>query len=85
MRLLNLKNFLSGDIHGTFCNGEIHYERLSTRNVIEDLPTDITVDYHHPMNIFRSATPDAIASLLPMAKTLARMAVVTGRKASAAR
>ncbi len=41
---LNIKNYIKGDVHGGFADGNIPYERLTAKNVISYFPKNISVD-----------------------------------------
>ncbi len=77
----NVKNYLKGDLHGTFGNGGIPYERLLYRDVISALPAGISVDAVTPLNILTGAMTDRVASKVPGAMLLSRMVAVAGSKA----
>jgi len=76
----NIVNFLKGDLRGTFAGGAISYERLICKDVLQALPSDVSVDAVTPMNIFHSASPDRLAARLPGATFLSRMVAISGRK-----
>lgn len=78
----NIKNYLKGDLHGSFAGGAITYERLLYKEVLRALPRNIKVDWVVPLNIFHSVVSDRLASGLPGAKYVARMMGISGRKVS---
>jgi len=75
---LNIKHFLKGDVHGHFAGGKIAYERLTLPNVLADLPAAAEVTAAHPMSVFHVPGADRLASALPGARWLARMAYISG-------
>ena len=76
---VNLKHRLRANIEGSF-GVEIAYRRLEPREVVGMLPPGVEVRQTSFMNIFHEPLPDTIASVLPFARHLARMAILTGRK-----
>jgi 2-polyprenyl-3-methyl-5-hydroxy-6-metoxy-1,4-benzoquinol methylase len=76
----NIKNYFLGDLHGAFAGGAIRYERLLPNEVVAALPDSTRVDSVVPLNIFRHARPDRLASAVPGARYLARMIAISGRK-----
>lgn len=80
----NIVNFIKGDLHGSFSNGTIRYERLISREVVESFPSDIEVLGITPLNIFHQPGPDRLVARLPGARFLARMIAVSGRRRIAA-
>ena len=52
---INVKNYLSNDIFGSFSAGSIKYERLDYNEVISSFPDNIIVESVIPMNIFNNA------------------------------
>lgn len=76
----NLKNYLKGDMSGSFSIGTIKYERLLFREVIAMFPEDIEVKSILPMNISNDVYFDRLLSTLPGAKYLSRMIAISGIK-----
>ena len=76
---LNLFHRLMGDVEGT--RGGIGYRRMSLHDVRGMLPACIGVERQSVTNIFHGAGLDRIATRLPFASRLARMAVIEGRRA----
>ncbi|MEE8439360.1 MAG: class I SAM-dependent methyltransferase [Micropepsaceae bacterium] len=76
---LNLFHRLMGDVEGT--RGGIGYRRMSLHDVRGMLPAGIDVERQSVTNIFHGAGLDRIATRLPFASRLARMAVIEGRRA----
>lgn len=76
----NIKNVLRRDLDGSFAGGQIPYVRSSPRRVLKMLPATVAVDSVRPMNIFYGPRIDDIASRVPLARLIARMIVVIGRK-----
>jgi SAM-dependent methyltransferase len=76
----NIKNRLKGDIEGSFCAGAIPYRRLTVSQVTEMLPDNLKIERVLPMNIFNGAKLDGLFARLPLARMLARMIVIQGRK-----
>tara|TARA_B100000902_G_scaffold235449_1_gene223134 strand:- start:601 stop:1434 length:834 start_codon:yes stop_codon:yes gene_type:complete len=77
---INVKNYLSNDIFGSFSAGSIKYERLDYNEVISSFPDNIIVESVTPMNIFNNAFFDRWICAFPFAKFFSRMIVVKGRK-----
>jgi len=75
----NLKNYLKGDLYGWFSNGNIAYERLIPKDVINMLPKHIDIDAITPINISHTLF-DRFLTKLPGALYLSRMVQITGRK-----
>ena len=69
---------LKGDLEGT--RGNIPYRRLSLREVRGMLPECANVENESVMNIFHHPILDRVATSLPFAPLLARMAVIEGRR-----
>lgn len=76
----NIKNYLKGDIRGTFADGNIKYERLLYKEVVGSLPASIKIDAIIPMNIFHSVLPDRLLAAIPGACYLSRMIAISGQK-----
>ena len=74
----NLFHRLIGDVEGT--RGGIGYRRMSLHDVRGMLPACIGVERQSVTNIFHGAGLDRIATRLPFASRLARMAVIEGRR-----
>jgi SAM-dependent methyltransferase len=79
---LNLKHYFKGDVHGGFAGGAIRYERLTLPNMLAEMPQALRVEKVQPLNVFHSVVPDRLAAYLPGVFWLARMAAISGRKAS---
>ena len=77
----NVKNWLKGDIEGSFSGGAIPYRRLTVNEVIGMLPKNVEITEVLPMNIFHSVCPDRFVARLPLARLLARMMIICGRRA----
>ena len=77
---INIKNYLSNDIFGSFSDGSIKYERLDYKEVISSFPDNIIVESVIPMNIFHNAVIDRWLCAFPLAKFFSRMIVIQGRK-----
>jgi len=77
----NIVNRMKGDVVGSFSNGQIPYRRLSAREVRAMLPGNARVTATAFSNIFHDVWPDRIATALPGAGLLARMVILSGRKA----
>ena len=76
----NIKNYLKNDIEGSFSNGNIKYERLNYKKVINSFPNNIIVDRVIPMNISHHSVFDRLLCSLPFANLFSRMIVIQGRK-----
>jgi SAM-dependent methyltransferase len=76
----NIKNLLRHDINGSFASGQISYLRSTPARILKMLPPTVAVDNVRPMNLFHQPKLDDIASRLPLARLIARMIVLTGRK-----
>ena len=76
----NLKNWLRRDIDGSFASGRIRYLRLTPARLLKMLPWSVQVESVRLMNIFHQLSLDKIAVRFPLARFVARMIVVTGRK-----
>ena len=76
----NIKNRLHRDIDGSFANGRIRYTRLTPAEILKMLPAKAAVDAVRPMNVFHRSKLDELASRLPLARLIARMIVISGRK-----
>jgi len=76
---VNVKHRLRANIEGNFGEG-IAYRRLEPSEVQGMLPPGVEVGRVSYMNIFQQPLPDTLASALPGARHLARMAILTGRK-----
>lgn len=77
---LNIKNYLRGDIHGSFCGDSIKYTRNHYKEMRKILPESMSIDELYPMNIFNDHVLDKFARRMPGALFLSRMLVVTGRR-----
>lgn len=78
---LNIKHYIRGDVHGGYSSGQIRYERLTPKNVIDSLPATAKVLSVRPMNIVNSSYwIDRSLSYLPGMKFLGRMIEITGVK-----
>ena len=77
---LNIKNYLRGDIHGSYSNNTIQYTRMHYKEISKLLPDNLVIDEFYPMNIFHSPVMDNLARKIPGAFLLGRMLVVTGRR-----
>ncbi len=75
---LNAFHRLTGDIEGM--RGGIGYRRMARPDVCAMLPACIGVERQSVTNIFHGARLDRIATGLPFASLLARMAVIEGRR-----
>jgi SAM-dependent methyltransferase len=76
----NVKNWLKGDIEGSFSGGAIPYRRLSIEEVGKMLPRNVDIEGVLPMNIFNTVQLDRLVARLPFARMLARMIIIYGRK-----
>ncbi|WP_176957513.1 class I SAM-dependent methyltransferase [Mariprofundus sp. KV] len=75
---INIKNYLKGDIHGSFSNGNIRYSRLHHKELCQLIPEGFVVDAIKPMNISMNSRVDKLLCKLPLASFLGRWSVVTG-------
>jgi SAM-dependent methyltransferase len=76
----NIKNRLRRDIDGSFANGQIRYIRLTPADILKILPPAAAVESVRPMNVFHRPKLDDLVSGLPLARLIARMIVISGRK-----
>jgi SAM-dependent methyltransferase len=76
----NIKHILRRDINGAFADGNIRYVRSTPSHILKMLPQTVRVDSVRPMNIFHRPILDNVVTRLPMARLIAKMTVVTGRK-----
>lgn len=79
---LNILNYIKGDIHGGFSDGNIKYERLSPKNIVRYFPENIVIEKINPMNIFHSKLADQLASKIPCSRYFARMISIEGKLSS---
>lgn len=77
---LNIRHFLKGDVHGSFANGAIRYERQTLPNMLALLPRSLQVLNTQPLNVSHATLPDRLLACLPGVWLLARMAAISGRK-----
>lgn len=77
---LNIKNYLRGDIHGSFSNGAIQYSRIHHKELRKLLPDNMLIEDFYPMNIFNSSLLDRFARKVPGSLFLGRMSVITGSR-----
>jgi SAM-dependent methyltransferase len=78
---VNIKHRLNGDIVGSYAKGSMPYRRLTPREVRKMLPHGVSVWSVEPMNIAHTPRLDRLASRLPFTHALARMSVITGKRA----
>jgi 2-polyprenyl-3-methyl-5-hydroxy-6-metoxy-1,4-benzoquinol methylase len=76
----NLYNYLKGDLHGSFANGTIPYERLIPSEFIDILSKDLNVTKAYPMNITHNYKLDSFLGTLPFSKLAAKMFAIEGIK-----
>jgi 2-polyprenyl-3-methyl-5-hydroxy-6-metoxy-1,4-benzoquinol methylase len=74
----NIKNYVKSDLHGSFADNTIQYERLLPKDLIKYFPKEIKLLRNEPMNISNSSFLDTIFCSLPLSRFLSRMWLITG-------
>ena len=76
----NLINYFKGDVHGTFSNGSIPYERLIPSEIFAIVNNYIKISRAYPMNITQRYMIDNFIGYFPFLRYIARMFAYEGIK-----
>ena len=76
----NILNYFKGDLHGTFSNGSIPYERLIPSEILAVVLEQVTATRIYPMNITHKYEIDNFMAHVPFSKYIARMYAFEGIK-----
>lgn len=74
----NLVNYLKGDLHGSFANGTIPYERLIPSEIINHIRDLVSITRAYPMNITHKFELDNLLGRISFSRYIARMYALEG-------